>query len=116
MNTPAKNVSPLKGKKRERKVSDVRKAAESALANAKSDQEKSLARSHVKVVRFQEIVVPRVNRALSILGQIEKMTNPNAYTWTDDQAQKILQALAQRLQALADRFARSKKAKETFTL
>lgn len=116
MNTPANKVSPLKGKKRPRVVSDVRKAAESALANAKSDQEKSLARAQVKIVRFKEIVVPRVNRALSILGQIEKMTNPNAYTWSDEEAQKILQALAQRLQGLADRFARSKKAKETFTL
>lgn len=103
-------------KKREKKVSPQRAAAELAYKNAKSDQEKTAARGAVKVIRFREIVVPRVNRVLQQLSRLEKMANRSAYTWTEEEASKIVTALTKKLQAIHGKFTGSKSEKDSFAL
>lgn len=103
-------------KKRNRPQSAKRVAAELAYKAAKSEQEKAAARGAVKIVRFQEIVVPRVNRALAVLDGIAKMANRNAYTWSDEEAAKICAAINGRAKIITDKFNAEKAKKEVFSL
>jgi hypothetical protein len=123
MNAPAKTANNASGnnaatrKKRQPKpMSPQRKAAEDAYANAKSDQEKTVARDNVKIIRFTDIVVPRVKRALNVLNNVERMANRNAYTWTPEQAAKIIKSLQQKVDAIAIKLSGAKAAAEEFTL
>lgn len=117
MATPNQSTA-AKPAKKPRKVtqSPARIAAEAALKAAKSDQEKAAARGHVKVLRFREITVPRVNKALKTLGQIERMANRAAYTWTDEEAAKVTQALKGAVDKIAAKFNGAAKTLESFTL
>lgn len=67
---------------------------------AKSPQEKTLAESRLKDARdalkslkFTEIAAPRIRRAIDVLRQLENVANPNAYKWTNEQAEKAAAAL-----------------------
>ena len=106
-------------KKRARKPkSAARQAAELAVSNLKkagSDQEKAAARGHLKIVRFNELGPARVNRALKALDSVMQLANRGAYTYSDEQAAKLVNALTARVKKLADRFSGAKEGKESFT-
>jgi hypothetical protein len=116
---PKAPVTPLEKARAARKakvMSAKRKAAEDALSNAKSDQEKTAARAHVKIVRFEELTAPRVRRALKALSNVEALTNRGAYTYTEEQAAKVVKALKKAVDSIETKFGGAKAAAEEFAL
>lgn len=114
---PAASAPAVKKDKKPRKPPNAkRQAAENALANAKSDQEKALARSQVKLVRFEDLARARVRRALKVLSGIENLANRAAYSWTDEQASKIVTTLNDKVKAVTMKFAGTAAKKEEFDL
>lgn len=123
-------VDKIKGKKGKKPASPARVAAEATVATAqkandaaKSPQEKLLAASQLttarkalKALKFKEIVVPRVNRALKMLEGIEKMANPAAYAWDIEQGKKVAAALTDATDRIADKLAGKGVTKEAFSL
>ncbi len=81
-------------------VSAARAAAQKAVDNAKSDQEKKVARQQLKAVKFTEIAPARMARALGALGNVRKLANRAGYSWSDEQATKMITALAVEVKAL----------------
>jgi hypothetical protein len=118
MNTPVKNVAnaatAAKARKARKPASGKRLAAESAFKNAKSDQEKTVARSHLKAVRFEELGRARVRRALKTLSSLENLANRGVYTWTDEQANKLLTAIHEKVKQVTLKFAGTAAKKEEF--
>lgn len=120
MNATAKTVgtaaTAAKARAARKPASGKRKAAMAALEAAKSDQEKAIARSHLKSVAFEELARARTRRALKVLAGIENLANRGAYTWTDEQAGKIVGALNEAVKKVTLKFAGSAAKKEEFDL
>jgi hypothetical protein len=111
------NAPVVPKKKKARKPPNAKRlAAEQALANAKSDQEKALARSQAKLVRFEDLARARVRRALKVLSGIENLANRAAYSWTEEQAAKVLNALNDAMKKVTLKFAGGSQKKEEFDL
>lgn len=113
------NKTATNGKpKRERKAqkSAKRLAAEAAVSVAKSDQEKTVAKSHLKIVTFEDLARQRTRRALKVLGHIENLANRASYTWTEEQAAKILGALGEKMKTLTAKFTGQKNTAADFDL
>jgi hypothetical protein len=91
---------------------DLLKQAED-LGNA---DEKALARASLKALKFKEIVVPRVNRAIAQLKSIGKLANRSAYAWDHEQADKIVEAINAAAMSTIDRFTEADKNKGAFSL
>lgn len=105
MNIPAKAATPAVAKKKGKRPPSARRlAAQSQVDAAKSDQEKAVARSHLKIVRFDELATPRVRRALKALDTIGNLANRGAYTYTDEQAARIEKHLINRVTAIIGKF------------
>lgn len=96
--------------------SGKRAAAIAAVNAAKSDQEKAVARSHLKSVAFEELARARVRRVLKLLSGIENLANRAAYTWTDEQAGKIVSAINEKVKSVTMKFAGQKATKDQFDL
>lgn len=118
MSTPAKNVvtpaNPAKVRKARKPASGKRLAAEAALKNAKSDQEKAVARSHVKAVRFEELGRARARRAGKALDSLLNLANRSVYSWTDAQANQLLNHLTEKMKTVINKFAGVATTKEEF--
>lgn len=105
MNTPAKVAVPANGKKKVRKPPSARRvAAEQAVEAAKSDQEKAVARSALKIVRFDELATPRVRRAIKAIRAIENLANPGAYTHTAEQRANIEKHITNAVSSMLNKF------------
>lgn len=107
-NAPTTDAKKKKGK---RPPSARRLAAQAQVDAAKSEQEKTLARSHLKIVRFDELATPRVRRALKCLDAVANLANRAAYTYTDEQVKRIEKHLTERLAATLGKF-KGEKAKQ----
>lgn len=85
----------VEGKKARAKkeMSPARKAAMAAVTNAKSDQEKAVAKQKLKFVRFQEVASIRADASIRALKNLESACDTTAYAWTDEQAAKIIGAI-----------------------
>lgn len=115
------NIAIARAKRGKKPASQKRQEAEAAYLRAKdegNDAATSVARQAVKVIRFKEVVVPRVQKALKVLGQIEKMGNRAVYSWTPEEAEKICRALQTAVITIEQRFSSSaaKEEKESFSL
>lgn len=100
-----KPAVPATAKKKGKKPPSARRlAAQSQVEAAKSDQEKTVARAHLKIVRFDELATPRVRRALKALDTIANLANRSAYTYTDEQAKRIEAHLITRVNAVIGKF------------
>lgn len=84
----------MAAKKGKKPMSPARVAAMKAVEVAKSEQEKTKARTELKQIRFQEIVVPRVKRTLKAIRMLGKMGKSSGYKWNAEQGQKIANAIA----------------------
>lgn len=105
------------GKKGKKPPSAARVAAMAAVeAAAKGSPERSLAYAALKALKFREIVVPRVNRALKMLDGIEKMSNTAAYKWEPDHGAKIAKALDAAVNRIAVKLSGAKVERESFSL
>lgn len=100
-------------------MSKARKEALDALKNAASDQEKTVATQQLRLVRFKEVGALRADKAIEALKNLAKVCDRTAYSWTPDQADKILQAVNLQVKKIAERLT-SKEAvrvqREKFTL
>lgn len=104
--------------KKARKPKNSRLAeAETAFKNAKSDQEKAVARGKLKIVRFEILATARVNKILAALDGLKKLSNRGSYTYTDEQVRKIADAISAKGSETLEAFSSTgKKAAEAFTL
>lgn len=75
-----------------KEISKDRAAALAAVKNAKSDQERTVAKQKLKLVRFKEVASTRTDALLRALKNLENACDTTAYSWTDDQAAKIINA------------------------
>ena len=68
--------------------------------------------------RFVELAQARVTKAAQTMRLIGNLANPNNYTYSEDDAQKILAALDSELRLLKAKFqtALSKRARDDFKL
>lgn len=70
-----------------------------------------------KDVRFRRLAQRRVGKAIKVLTQIENLTNPSAYEWTPEQAEKIGKVLGSALDRILAGLAKKQQPKATaFTL
>jgi hypothetical protein len=76
-----------------KELSKARVAAMNALKNAKSDQEKTVAKQQLHLVRFKEVASIRADAAIRALKNLERVCDTTSYGWTQDQAEKIIGAL-----------------------
>lgn len=76
-----------------KELSKARVAAMTALKNAKSDQEKTVAKQQLHLVRFKEVASIRADAAIRSLKNLEKVCDTTSYGWTQDQAEKIINAI-----------------------
>lgn len=107
--TPAK-------KKGKRPPSAARVAAIAAVDNAKSDQEKTLARTTLKLLAFKEVVTPRVRRVLKLMDNIEKMASSGSYKWDPADGAKIAKALSGAADRIALKLSGAKAQAEEFSI
>lgn len=122
MDTPA-NKGPVgtaaqaaKARAKKKPPSARRTGAMAAVEAAKSEQEKKVALAHLKIVRFEELIVPRVRRAVKALDVIGNLANRGAYTWTDEQSAKVVSAINAAAKRLVDKFTGEKQKKEEFNI
>ena len=76
-----------------KEMSAARKAALAAVKNAGSDQEKSVAQSKLKLVRFKEVASVRTDAASRALSNLENVCDITSYSWDAEQAEKIIKEL-----------------------
>jgi hypothetical protein len=112
-----KQEQAQKARKARKPPSAERVAAEAAVKNAKSDQEKLVARAHLKTLRFKEIAPKRVRRALKALDAVTILANRSNYLSEPAQREKILKTLRERFGKFATAFDdTANKEPEEFTL
>lgn len=103
--------------------------ASRAYAESEVDRSNRVAREHderaldkdgkpkeSKAERFKRLAQKRVTKALAVLGHIHNLTNSNSYSYTPEQAQKVVDALVLAVNKIVDGFSGSKNGKVTFTL
>jgi hypothetical protein len=76
-----------------KEMSAARKAALALVKNADSDQEKAVAQSKLKIVRFKEVASVRTDAASRALSNLENVCDSTSYTWDAEQADKIIKEL-----------------------
>jgi hypothetical protein len=86
-------MADAKKTRAKKELSTERKAAMNALKNASSDQEKTVAKQKLKLVRFKEVASIRTDASIRALKNLENVCDTTAYAWTDEQATKIINAL-----------------------
>lgn len=86
-------MADVKKARAKKELSKERKAAMDALKNANSDQQKTVAKQALKLVRFKEVGSIRADAAIRALKNLEKVADTTSYAWTDEQAQKIIFAI-----------------------
>jgi len=69
-----------------------------------------------KAQAFSRIASRRMGQALDEIEKLESLSDKNNYEFTDDQVTKMLQALQEGCQAVADRFAGKVKGKTAFSV
>jgi hypothetical protein len=66
-----------------------------------------------KQEKFVRLAPKRVVRTINSMRSLRKLANRNSYEWTDEQANKILAAIAAEAKALQDALNSTEKAKDT---
>jgi hypothetical protein len=89
-------------------------------ANARAADERALDKDgkprETKAERFKRLAQKRVTKALLVLSHIHNLTNSNSYSYTQEQAERIVDALVLAVEKIADGFSGNKNGKVTFTL
>lgn len=69
-----------------------------------------------KAQAFSRIASRRMGQSLTEIRKLETLADKNNYEYTDEQVGKLLGALQQACQSVADRFSGKVKAKESFSI
>jgi hypothetical protein len=72
--------------------------------------------SEPKDVRFRRLAQRRVNKALAAIANVARLGNKAQYTWTPEQAAKIVSALGDAVYDVDSRFSGAAKSSAGFTL
>lgn len=86
-------MAETKKARAKKELSKERAAALKAVKDAGSDQEKTVAKQKLKLVRFKEVASIRADASIRALKNLEKACDTTSYAWTDEQASKIIGAL-----------------------
>lgn len=114
--TPVIPAATNKPKKARKPPSAARVAAMKAVDDAKSDQEKTVARANLKLLRFKELGTKRLNRWIAGCDGLMNLSNRAAYQWTPDQAEKIVKTVRARADKIIGAFTGQPQARETIEL
>lgn len=95
-------MAETKKARAKKELSKARAAAMKALKDAVSDQEKTVAKQQLHLVRFNEVAAVRTDAALRALKNLRKCCDTTSYAWTQDQAKKILDAIGPVYSDIAD--------------
>lgn len=95
-------MAEIKKARAKKELSAARKSAMETLKNAKSDQEKTVAKQALKLVRFKEVASIRTDAVIRALKNLENACDSTSYAWTPDQAAKILGAVTPIYSRIAD--------------
>lgn len=87
------NMAESKKARAKKELSKERQAAMTKLKNASSDQEKTVARQQLHLVRFKEVASIRADASIRALKNLEKVCDTTSYAWTQDQAEKLINAI-----------------------
>ena len=113
-----KEHDPLTAEKA--KLTDERKALqakEKLNANEQKRLETINARlEEIKQQKFVALASKRTTRAINAIRGLQRLTNKASYSWTEQQASKICEALRGEVLDLHNRFKGQKKADAGFTL
>lgn len=90
--------------KKDKAASAKERAERKAKLAKMSDQEKKVFLSAEKVTKFVTLATKRTNKALVALESIGALSNRGAYTYTDDQVERIFSALQTALDAARDKY------------
>jgi hypothetical protein len=93
-----------KARKARKPPSAERLMLEKAVKDAKSDQEKLVARSQLKTLRFKELAPKRVRRALKALDGVIALANRGNYLSEPSQREKVLKAISDRYNKFKQHF------------
>jgi hypothetical protein len=104
MSKEQQQAQAQKARKARKPPSPARIAAENAVKNAKSDQEKLVTRAALKTLRFKELAPKRVRRALKSLDQVSILANRANYLSEPAQREKILKALREKFAKFVQAF------------
>lgn len=77
----------------------------------KTEAEKA-AIAQAKAAKFVELATKRVNKALNAIRQLENLSNRGSYSYTDEQAAKLVSALGAAVVKVRDRFTSTGKKEE----
>lgn len=112
-------MADVKKARAKKELSAARKAAMAAMKNASSDQEKAVAKQQLKLVRFKEVGSVRADAAIRALKNLENACDSTSYAWTEDQAKKVIDAIAPIVVRISDALKKPgarKPAREKFSL
>lgn len=70
-------------------------------------------RQAAKAEKFQELAVKRVNAAIGRIRLLRNLGNRNTYSYTEDQVERILEALRSEVDAVEKAFSATSKSVET---
>lgn len=87
------NMAESKKARAKKEMSAARKAAMDAVKAASSEQEKRVAHSKLKLVRFKEVASVRTDAASRALANLENVCDTTSYQWDQEQAEKIIKEL-----------------------
>ena len=73
------------------------------------------ATTETKSEKFVRLAPKRVVRAINSMRSLRKLANRNSYEWTDEQAQKILAAIAAEAKALHEALSATEAKKDSVT-
>jgi len=73
-------------------------------APQQSDQERTLARSKLKLDNFNKLAPKRMDKTLKALENLSRLANRNSYTYSPEQVQQIKAALGASINSLIARF------------
>jgi hypothetical protein len=112
-------MADVKKVRAKKALSKERAAALAAMKTASSDQEKTVAKQALKLVRFKEVASVRADASIRALKNLENACDSTAYAWTQDQAVKLLAAiepLIGRIKTALNTPGSKKPAREKFSL
>lgn len=92
------------------------KSAAGTSSTAQSEQEKRQERAAKRVAKFKDAAPKRVRVALRTLDKVCQLANRGRYTFDEDQAKKIVEAISSRVEKIRQAFTSSDPAKEEFIL
>lgn len=78
--------------------------------------EQQAQRDRMKEAKFRELGEARVTNALKRIAQVGNLSNRNSYKFTPEQAAKVVKALQEAVETVANQFKGNDKAPSMFTL